>query len=90
MYFRAEKARMERKRITEATKGIGKPNVGGSFDLVDHDGNRFTDEDMKGKYALVSHTSFLQARCRPSFYRLISIARSIMIALYPSTYNEGM
>ena len=54
VYFRTEKARMERKRIAEATKGIGKPKVGGSFNLIDHNGNKFTDEDMKGKYALVS------------------------------------
>lgn len=53
MYFRTEKARMERQRIVEATKGIGKPKVGGAFDLVDHDGKRFTNGDMTGKYALV-------------------------------------
>ncbi|KAI9883391.1 MAG: hypothetical protein M1823_004842 [Watsoniomyces obsoletus] len=48
-----EKARIERKRVAEATKGIGKPKVGGSFDLVDQDGQRFTQENLKGKYALV-------------------------------------
>ncbi len=53
VYFRSEKARMERKRIAEATKGIGKPKVGGEFDLVDHNGNKFTSKDMLGKYALV-------------------------------------
>ena len=57
MYFRTEKARMERQRIVEATKGIGKPKVGGTFDLVDHDGKRFTNGDMTGKYALVGVTS---------------------------------
>ena len=49
---------MERQRIVEATKGIGKPKVGGAFDLVDHDGKRFTNGDMTGKYALVGVTSF--------------------------------
>ncbi|KAI9797378.1 MAG: Cu-binding protein [Candelina submexicana] len=44
---------MERKRIAEATKGVGKPKVGGSFELMDQDGRRFTDENMLGKYALV-------------------------------------
>lgn len=44
---------MARKRIAEQTKGMGKPKVGGPFDLVDHNGNRFTNEDMAGKYALV-------------------------------------
>lgn len=49
---------MERKRVAEATKGVGKPNVGGPFDLIDHDGRRFTQEDLKGKYALVCSTLF--------------------------------
>jgi protein SCO1 len=67
VYFRYEKARMERKRIAEATKGIGKPKVGGEFDLVDHNGNKFNQESMKGKYALVrgflSHTHRFDDRC---------------------------
>jgi protein SCO1/2 len=53
-YFRYEKARMERKRVAEAAKGVGRPKVGGPFSLVDQEGRVFTDEDMKGKYALVS------------------------------------
>ncbi len=57
IYFRMEKARIERKRVAEATKGIGKPKVGGPFDLVDQDGRRFTHDDLKGKYALVSFHS---------------------------------
>jgi len=54
MYFREEKARLERKRIAEQTKGIGKPKVGGPFKLVDHNGKEFTDKDMRDKYGLVS------------------------------------
>ncbi|KAK5149050.1 hypothetical protein LTR04_000148 [Oleoguttula sp. CCFEE 6159] len=53
IYFRTEKERMARKRIAETTKGIGRPKVGGQFELIDQNGRRFTDEDMKGKYALV-------------------------------------
>lgn len=53
-YFRYEKARMERKRVAEAAKGVGRPKVGGAFDLVDQDGKAFTDKDMRGKYSLVS------------------------------------
>lgn len=45
---------MERKRVAEAAKGVGRPKVGGPFTLVDQNGRTFTDEDMKGKYALVS------------------------------------
>lgn len=53
-YFRYEKARMERKRVAEAAKGVGRPKVGGPFSLVDQNGKTFTDGDMKEKYALVS------------------------------------
>lgn len=44
---------MERKRIAEATKGVGKPKVGGPFDLIDQNGKQFTAEDLKGKYSLI-------------------------------------
>jgi protein SCO1 len=52
-YFEFEKERMQRKRIAEASKGIGRPKVGGSFELVDQNGNLFTSEMMKGKHSLV-------------------------------------
>lgn len=45
---------MERKRVAEAAKGVGKPKVGGPFELVDQNGKPFSSNDMKGKYALVS------------------------------------
>lgn len=44
---------MNRKRIAEHSKGMGRPLVGGPFSLTDHNGKPFTNEDMKGKYALV-------------------------------------
>lgn len=53
-YFRYEKARLDRQRVAEAAKGVGRPKVGGVFDLIDHEGQKFTDEDMKGGYSLVS------------------------------------
>lgn len=52
-YFEHEKERMNRKRIAEANKGAGKPLVGGPFELLDHHGNPFTHEDLKGRYSLV-------------------------------------
>ncbi|KAF4334145.1 SCO1 precursor [Fusarium beomiforme] len=52
-YFEFEKARMQRKRIAEAAKGMGRPKVGGSFELIDQDGKPFTSEMMKGKHSLV-------------------------------------
>ena len=58
-YFREERARLERQKIAEQTKGMGRPKVGGPFELVDHNGNKFTSEDLKGKYALVCLRSIL-------------------------------
>jgi hypothetical protein len=55
LYFRYEKSRIERKRIADATKGVGKPKVGGKFELVDQEANPYTNDDMKGKFALVGH-----------------------------------
>ncbi|KAF2709779.1 SCO1 protein [Pleomassaria siparia CBS 279.74] len=52
-YLTYEKERMARKRIADQTKGVGKPKVGGPFDLVDQDGMRFTSDDLLGKYSLV-------------------------------------
>ena len=45
---------MERKRVAEAAKGVGRPKVGGPFELVDQDGKVYTNGNLKGKYALVS------------------------------------
>lgn len=53
LYFRHEKARMERKRVAEATKGVGKPKVGGPFELINQDGEKWSSENMKGRYSLV-------------------------------------
>ncbi|KAJ5930535.1 hypothetical protein N7466_006028 [Penicillium verhagenii] len=53
IYFRVEKARLERKRIAEMSKGVGKPKVGGPFVMKDLDGKEFTAEDLKGKYSFV-------------------------------------
>lgn len=44
---------MERQRVAEAAKGVGRPKVGGKFALLDQEGKTFTDEDMKGGYSLV-------------------------------------
>lgn len=58
-YFKFEKARLERKRIVEMSKGVGKPRVGGPFVLKDLNGNVFTEENLKGKYSFVSISTFL-------------------------------
>lgn len=59
IYFQYEKARLERKRIVEMSKGYGKPKVGGPFTLKDVDGNEFTEKDLLGKYTLVRLSHFL-------------------------------
>lgn len=57
LYFRVEKERLERKRVTEMSKGVGKPRVGGPFTLRDLDGNVVTEEALKGKYSFVCPSS---------------------------------
>ncbi|KAJ9257235.1 hypothetical protein DTO021C3_3804 [Paecilomyces variotii] len=52
-YFKFEKARLERKRIVEMSKGVGKPRVGGPFVLKDLNGDVFTEQNLKGKYSFV-------------------------------------
>ncbi|GAB0134805.1 hypothetical protein EsDP_00003161 [Epichloe bromicola] len=52
-YFEFEKGRMHRKRIADASKGVGRPKVGGTFELIDQNGKPFTSEMMKDKYSLV-------------------------------------
>lgn len=61
-YFQSEKDRLARKRIRDASKGVGKPKIGGPFDLVDQDGKPFTSEDLKGKFALVGYLKRRVAR----------------------------
>ncbi len=45
---------MERRRVAEQSKGVGKPLVGGPFELVDVEGRKFTEADMKGGFSIVS------------------------------------
>ena len=61
-YFREERARLERQKIAEQTKGMGRPKVGGPFKLLDHNGHTYTSEDLKGKYALVGHDGMVDLR----------------------------
>jgi protein SCO1/2 len=44
---------MQRKRIADSNKGVGRPKVGGPFELIDQNGNKVTDQDLKGRYSLV-------------------------------------
>lgn len=63
VYFQYEKARLERERIVEMSKGVGKPRVGGPFVLKDLNGETFTEENLKGKYSFVRKTTiYIHAR----------------------------
>lgn len=42
--------------MADAAKGVGRPKVGGTFELLDHEGRAFTDQDMRGVFSLVSFT----------------------------------
>ncbi|KAL2831118.1 SCO1/SenC-domain-containing protein [Aspergillus cavernicola] len=53
VYFRVEKERLERKRVAEMSKGVGKPKVGGPFVLKDLSGNVCTEEELRGRYSFV-------------------------------------
>jgi protein SCO1/2 len=62
-YFRYEKARMERKRIADMSKGVGKPKVGGPFELTDQNGETWNStKEMGGKFSLVCGCFLLSAR----------------------------
>lgn len=54
VYFRFEKDRLERKKIADAAKGVGKPKVGGKFELMDQSGRTWTEGNLKGGFTLVS------------------------------------
>lgn len=52
--FEREKKKIDAKRHEEETKGYGKPRIGGEpFELIDHNGNKFTEKDLLGKFSLI-------------------------------------
>lgn len=52
-FFRSEKEKLKLRKEAEANRGVGKPLIGGPFDLVDQDGNQFTQENLKGKFSII-------------------------------------
>lgn len=67
--------------MADAAKGVGRPKVGGTFELLDHEGKVFTDQDMRGVFSLVSFTcASLMREERKYLYQFFS-RRTIF---YPS------
>ncbi|KAJ1976515.1 Cu-binding protein [Dimargaris xerosporica] len=53
-YLRYEKERIQReKEKAREDQAVGKPRIGGPFDLIDQDGQRVTSQDFLGKFMLV-------------------------------------
>ncbi|KAF3921713.1 hypothetical protein ABW21_db0205801 [Orbilia brochopaga] len=53
-YFTFEKGRMERKRDTDSHKSVGKAKIGGEYILLNQDGDKVTDSEVRdGKFSLV-------------------------------------
>ena len=44
------------KTSSRSGERVGKPKVGGPFELVDQEGNEFGDGDMKGGFSIVRST----------------------------------
>ena len=53
LYFRYEKERVQRKKIADSSKGVGKPKVGGKFEMIDQEGRPWTEQNIKGGFTLV-------------------------------------
>lgn len=51
--FKEQKEKLQLKREAEANRGVGRPLIGGPFDLVDMNGKKYTDQDLKGHFSLI-------------------------------------
>lgn len=50
---KAYKDEMVQQTMRQTQTVAGKASVGGPFELIDHDGKRFTDADLLGEFALL-------------------------------------
>lgn len=53
LFFMYERKKLEERQQELANVGAGKPKIGGSWSLVDHNGLPRTDKDFFGKYVLM-------------------------------------
>ena len=65
---------MRRKRIADSQKGVGMPKVGGPFQLIDQNGKTFTDQNLKGRYSLVSKLTRRHLPARIPEYGLLKLS----------------
>ncbi|KJE93624.1 metallochaperone Sco1 [Capsaspora owczarzaki ATCC 30864] len=53
MYFQSERANHRANLEAKRNRGLGVPKIGGPFTLVDTNGKRWTEEDLKGRWTLI-------------------------------------
>jgi len=53
-YFQStETERLQRLQETKQGKAVGKPDIGGPFELIDHFGRKTSDKDFRGKWMFI-------------------------------------
>lgn len=52
-FFQKEKKRLEVRRQEKERQGVGKPLIGGPFEMMDFNGNKFTEKDLEGKFSII-------------------------------------
>ena len=51
--FRSEKEKLQLRKEAEANRGIGKPLIGGPFNLITENGEPFTEKNLLGKFSII-------------------------------------
>lgn len=51
--FRSEKEKIKLRKEAEQNRGMGKPLIGGPFNLITHDGVPFTEKNLIGKFSII-------------------------------------
>lgn len=51
--FQNEKEKLKLRKEADANRGVGKPLVGGPFNLITHEGKPFSDKDLVGKWSII-------------------------------------
>ncbi|ODV83212.1 hypothetical protein CANARDRAFT_9788 [[Candida] arabinofermentans NRRL YB-2248] len=51
--FTNEKKKLALRKEADKNRGIGKPLIGGPFNLIDTNGDSFTNDELKGKFSII-------------------------------------